>query len=285
VVLDSDNGSSWSVDARLQKFPSEDQIRFYRQQGFLVIRNLINEQESGILSDGTAKLISRAIQDCDDEDYYYKRHKSTGKTVPYRIDDLTDKLECCKGLLGHPSILRAIASLQGANFFPLWDNMVFKLPQGGAGHSWHRDAVPYWNAQSDIEVGAVVSGIYLDAADLTNCLWVIPGSHYWADDRMPTAGEFVSDCDGAIPIPVQAGDAILHNVLTFHASAPSQRSLRRVIYFLFRQIAPDWLRDSRMIETITPKQQAVIESIRLRSTLEVRDADRFQYTCLSAYHS
>lgn len=280
MALDFSNESSLSVDARLRSFLSQDQVRFYRQQGFLVIRNLVAEQESGTLSNDTAKLISRAIQGCDDEDYYYKKHKTTGKMVAYRIDDVTDKLESCKGLLGHPSLLRAINSLQGSNFFPLWDNMVFKLPQGGAGHPWHRDAVPYWNAQSDIEVGAVVFGIYLDAADLTNCLWVIPGSHYWADDQKPTGGD-ISDRDDAVPLPVQAGDAVLHNVLTFHASAPSQSSLRRVIYFLFRQISPEWLRDALMIETIAPRQQAVTESILLRSRLAYGGTDRFQYACVS----
>jgi len=60
--------------------------------------------------------------------------------------------------------------------------MVFKCAGGGASVPWHRDS----NTSLVDETPIFNVGIYLDHSDPTNCLWAIPGSHLWSDQRAET---------------------------------------------------------------------------------------------------
>jgi len=157
--------------------------------------------------------------------------------------------------------------------------MVFKCAGGGASVPWHRDS----NTSLVDETPIFNVGIYLDHSDPTNCLWAIPGSHLWSDQRAETEVQCKNksnrfDRDGAFPLPMNPGDVILHNVRTVHGSAASRSNLRRVLYFEFRSIATE-LRKGPHKPAYIPLKQAV-----LRACLSTRSRTPYAYNeCAYVY--
>ena len=237
---------------------SEDQLRSFREAGFLVVPGVLGEDELRGLQDETAVLVERASEGCADADFKYRNHELTDERVPYRIEYVVDKTESCKALLGHPFVLRAVEQLQGPSFIPTWDSMVFKQMGAGAAIPWHRDADRTY-CVDDVPIFNV--DFYLDASDRTNCLWVVPGSHRWSDEAAAAevarlgAGGFRTD--GAVPVELAAGDVLLHDILLVHGSPPAQSGLRRVLYFEFRPLAVEMAVGPHVPDYVALKQQVL----------------------------
>ena len=158
---------------------SADELAAFRKAGALVVRGLLGGEELAALRAETLPLVERAAAErLRDPDYQYKRHEETGREVPFRVEYVVDKLPACRALLGHPFVLRSVEALQGRDFVPTWDSMVWKLAGAGAAIEWHRDA---GTDQCDPGLPIFNVDFYLDAADATNCLWAIPGSQRWDD--------------------------------------------------------------------------------------------------------
>ena len=226
------------VDARAQECITEEQARLFRENGLLVVRNVLSPAELEAMRRETLPLVERAEEGTDDPDFFYKPHEATGERTPYRVEYVIDKTDAGKALLGHPFVLRSVEKLQGPNFVPTWDAMVFKREGMGVAIPWHRDAGV---AHSREDVAPIFNvDFYLDEADLTNCLWGIPGSHRWPPekaqamiDRLNAGGAFHTE-EGALPLPMQPGDVLLHNILVLHGSPAARSHLRRVVYYEFR---------------------------------------------------
>jgi hypothetical protein len=160
--------------------------------------------------------------------------------IPFRIEYPVDKSQACVDLMGHPFILRSMEQLLGTkDFIPTWDSLVFKMEGEGVPIRWHRDA----SAESvGFDTPAIDVGYYLDSAsvELGNCLWVVPGSHKWPDYLAGQMGLHLTkdgfNRNGAVPVPVEPGDVILHNILVLHGSSSSTSPLRRTVYFEYRSI-------------------------------------------------
>ena len=162
------------VDARAQECLTDEQAQLFRDSGLLVVRNVLSPAELAAMRAATLPLVERAERGTDDPDYFYKAHEETGERTPFRVEYVIDKTDAGKALLGHPFVLRSVEKLQGRNFVPTWDAMVFKREGMGVAIPWHRDAGV---AHTREEVAPIFNvDFYLDEADLTNCLWGIPGS-------------------------------------------------------------------------------------------------------------
>jgi|ERR1700722_10824551 len=244
------------------------QMRHFRLNGFLHVRNLLCPDELRLISDETASVIVAAESKSDDSDFYYRVHEITQQRTPYRVEYVLDKIASTRALLAHPRLLGHIESLQGADFIPTWDSLVFKLGGAGIGHPWHRDAAPYVAECVDREVAAIDVGIYLDQSDMANCLWVIPGSHHWPESKAERVAEELGgggfDASRALPLPVAAGDAIFHNIMTLHGSPASCCRLRRVVYLEFRQVAAELACGPHTPEYIPVKQKLLRRCIMQR---------------------
>jgi hypothetical protein len=110
---------------------------------------------------------------------------------------------------------------------------------------------------------------YLDEADLTNCLWGLPGSNLWDEPTAQrkiaklNAGEF--RYDNAVPIPMQPGDVIFHNILVLHGSPPTRSKLRRVVYYEFRPAEIERATGPHVPEYIPLKQKVLLACLRHRA--------------------
>ena len=256
------------IDASKQDCISDEQARFFLDNGLLLIRNVLRGQELVDLRAQTQELVNLANADRSDRpDFSFKIHEITKERVPVRIEYVVDKTAAGKALLGHPFILRCVEKLQGRDFIPTWDSMVFKNAGAGAAVPWHRDAgtdctipnKPIFNVD-----------FYLDEADMSNCLWGVLGSNQWPAERIAeTLARLNKDgfqtSDGAVPILMQPGDVIFHNILALHGSPPAQTKLRRVIYLEFRPGEVERQFGPHSLEYIPLKQRELLACLRDRA--------------------
>jgi ectoine hydroxylase-related dioxygenase (phytanoyl-CoA dioxygenase family) len=247
---------------------AQAELAAFREAGALVVRGLLGGEELAALCAQTLPLVERAAAErLPDPDYQYKRHPQSGREVPFRVEYMVDKLPACRALLGHPFVLRAVEALQGRDFVPTWDSMVWKLAGEGAAIEWHRDA---GTEQCDPGVPIFNVDFYLDAADATNCLWAIPGSQRWSDadaarecERRSRGGGF--DAEAAAPVPMQPGDALLHDILLVHGSPASESALRRVLYYEFRPADVERRRGPHTPAYLPLKQGVLLACLRERA--------------------
>jgi ectoine hydroxylase-related dioxygenase (phytanoyl-CoA dioxygenase family) len=258
------------VDATMQQCITDEQAQFFRDNGLLVIRNVLRGAELKAMQDQTLPLVERAMTEKPkDPDYMYKKHELTGEMVPFRVEYVIDKTAAAKALLGHPFILRSVEKIQGRNFIPTWDSMVFKQAGAGAAIPWHRDAGT-GNGADRCHIFNV--DFYLDGSDLTNCLWGIPGSNRWSQAEADATVKCLNNAPGSfstdercVPILMNPGDVIFHNILVLHGSPAAQSKLRRVVYFEFRpgEIEREFGPHTR--QYIPLKQKVLLDCLRHRA--------------------
>ena len=243
--------------------PTDGDLEAFRRDGVVVLRSVVAEDELEELRRETADLVDHALAraaleptvEVPDADDIWFRCGPSGAVVPFRQEYVVARSAATRHLLGHPLIARTVLRLQGENATPTWDSMVFKAAGAGAVVPWHRDDE---RRPADRHAPIFNVDVYLDGSDETNGLWAIPGSHLWPREaadaevaRRNSAGSFVAE--GAVVIPMQPGDVLLHDIGALHGSPPSTTPLRRVVYFEFRS-ATDIIGSSHTAEYCTLKQ-------------------------------
>ncbi|AFH61157.1 phytanoyl-CoA dioxygenase family protein [Paenibacillus caseinilyticus] len=282
--MKSSNLSLLEVDASIQESITEEQAQFFLDNGFLVIRNVIVGEELQLLQKQTMKLVEQGIAGTDDEDYLYRVRKS-GERAYWRTEYVLDKLEGTKALLGHPFILRSVEKLQGPNLIPTWDSLVVKIPGQAASVPWHRDATVPEGCSNPRPIFNV--DFYMDAADEKSCLWVIPGSHLWensrAEERCSSRADF--DFSEAVPVPMNPGDVIFHNIQLLHGSPEGDgNSLRRTIYYEFRAGEIEAEFGPHTLEYLTLKQHVLFDAINRRSNTSYTASEKpYEYRPAGAF--
>jgi ectoine hydroxylase-related dioxygenase (phytanoyl-CoA dioxygenase family) len=273
------------ADARAQSEITDEQARFFLDQGFLVIRRVLAGEELRLAQEEMMKLYERGASGAGgDPDYLYGKGERSGKEVLKRIEYVIDKSDPMKALLGHPFILRSVEKLQGNNFVPTWDSMVLKAPDEGIVVNWHRDAEVPEGCKDSRPIFNV--DFYLDEADLRTCLWVIPGSNRWPKEqaaaRCARPGFDTSD---AIPVPMQPGDVLFHNIEVLHGSPAGEGNpLRRTVYFEFRPGEIEMEFGPHTLEYITLKQHVLLECIeRRRAAPYAAGEEPFRYRPAGAF--
>ncbi|KRE71422.1 phytanoyl-CoA dioxygenase family protein [Paenibacillus sp. Soil750] len=251
------------ADALLQDEITSEQAQFFLENGFLVIRNVIVGEELRLLQEQTMKAVEIGMAGSGDEDYMYRVRKN-GERKYWRTEYIIDKQEANKALLAHPFILRSVAKIQGINFIPTWDSLVVKIPNQAASVPWHRDALVPKGCTDPRPIFNV--DFYLDEADLKSCLWVIPGSNHWtadaAEERCALPGFDVSD---AVPVPMNPGDVIFHNIQLLHGSPEGDgNALRRTVYYEFRPGEIEAEFGPHTLEYLSLKQHMLIDCIEKR---------------------
>lgn len=242
---------------------TDEEARSFLDNGYLVLRDVLEPEELRRLQRSMDVITAYGAETVqEDPDFFYGPGHKTGRPVLKRVEYVINKCEPCKVLLGHPFILRSVEKLIGKDFIPTWDSMVLKMPGEGIIVPWHRDAGT--ECQGDVPIFNV--DFYLDEADLDTCLWVYPGSHRWDADKVKQITQAEGfPTDGAIPVPMQPGDVIFHNILVLHGSPPnSSDKLRRVIYYEFRAAHTEAELGPHRPEYIPLKQRVLMRCLELR---------------------
>jgi len=244
---------------------ADDRVASFHEQGFLHLRGIIAPDELASLRQASLGLMQAASgHRLANADYSYHYDEVAERHVLHRVDQLLLKDAAFQRLWAHPRLLAIGESLLGRDVLPVAMALVMKTPGFGVAVPWHRDPA---NCSHTWGINA---GIYLDDADAENgMLSVIPGSHRRSGGDLAAAvarhGFALPD---AIPVPVSAGDVVLHSENVLHGSPQvASKRQRRVIYFGFRCIAEQlahrgldghWIRDQGriLLRTIALRQAA-----------------------------
>ncbi|WP_148615575.1 phytanoyl-CoA dioxygenase family protein [Nocardioides rubriscoriae] len=210
----------------------EEQLGRFDRDGYLVLPGTITGDLLQRLRAAADRWIEhgRTVGDTPEQRDFGFADRPSGR-VMFRIDYLHDKGEPASlELLGSPELLGIAESLHGVNFVPTYESMVFKDAGDGAPIAWHQDAVHprRWRI--------VNIDVYLDESVAGHgALRVVPGSHRSVTDVCALADGHGWDVPGAVEVPLQAGDVLLHDVMLVHGSPPVEGGrLRRTLYYEFR---------------------------------------------------
>ncbi|HTY73867.1 MAG TPA: phytanoyl-CoA dioxygenase family protein [Actinomycetes bacterium] len=232
--------SPWSL--------TEDQVAFFDDQGYLVLKQRVPVGLIGRLQRASQRWMADGLDPHRDRPGDWLFASRPSGQVMYRVDYLHDKGERASlELLGSPAILGIAESLAGPDFVPTYESMVFKSAGDGAPIPWHQDAV-HSRAHRIFNID-----VYLDASvSGQGALRVVPGSQHQRIDACALVERHGWDVPGAIEVELEPGDVLVHDDMIIHGSPPAvANELRRTIYLEFRSFhcivedgpwTPEWAR-------------------------------------------
>jgi len=158
-------------------------------------------------------------------------------------------------LASHPRILDAVEDVLGPDIMVWGSSLFIKDAQTPSFVSWHQDST-YWGLSKP---SVVTAWIALSPANrVSGCMKMMPGTHAWeqvahtdtlAAENLLTRGQEISDAlneDEAVFMPLETGQASIHNYRLAHASGPNTSNDRRIgvsMHFMppdSKQIVGDW---------------------------------------------
>ena len=211
---------------------SQDQINFYNEKGYLIVENVLSQdeiKELGSITDNFVEKSKNITKHNEDFDIELGHSKENPKLR--RIKKPEKQHSIYEKTLKHPKILDVVEDLIGPNIRTLGGKLNMKAPGGGAQVEWHTDWAFYPHTNDDI----LEVGIPLDDMEIENgCLMAIPGSHKWEAISHHQDGVFVGavsendfNMQDAVPFVLKAGSISLHHVRALHGSAPNMSNRPR----------------------------------------------------------
>ncbi len=220
---------------------STKDIRFYRENGYLVVEDVLSEAEVSGLRRVIDEWVERS-RGVSANDEFHDLEDAHTPAVPRvrRFKDPDLHHAAFRALIDNPKVVRALAALwdgAGVRFDKSKLNM--KLDGGGAAVEWHQDWAFY--PHSNDNLAAV--GFMIDDMTLENGpMMVIPGSHRGPVHSHHANGVFCGavdvdesgiDTGKAVKLTGSAGSITIHHVRMLHASAPNHS--KRPRRFLLHQ--------------------------------------------------
>lgn len=238
---------------------TDDDLRRYQTQGFIVFPNFKSPQEVVALRERAAAIVdafepTRAASifstknDSARSDAYFMESgeairaffEEDGRTIN-KIGHAMHDLDPVFDAFSRGARLAQIAARVGLREPLIYQSMyIFKQPHVGGEVDWHQDAAFF-----DTDPPSVTAFWFAleDATRDNGCMWVQPGGH-----RSPLRARFVANGAGArlhsvdptpwptlseaIPLEVQAGALIVFDGLLPHYSAPNRSAHSRHAYTL-----------------------------------------------------
>ncbi len=223
---------------------TEEEVSFYRENGFVEIDNVISQDELEelrmALEEVMAKPPAQSVQTSESKDLYYR-------VLNQRVNTWRDHGIMAKYAL-HERFAKLARQLTGASGIRLFhDHALLKMPGDSKPTPWHQD-LPYW--PMDVPEGPVWSGplsiwLALDDVDERNgCMMFVPTSHTIGKLTGISLVEpqdifdYAKGSEAAERKPVivrmKAGSCTFHNGLTFHyAHSNTTDKPRRVLAVIY----------------------------------------------------
>jgi len=216
---------------------SQLQIDFYRENGYVLIADFLDQKELSIWRDAVTEAIVERdgrkmpgseikVGDDDginkDSDYYAK--------VCDQMLTLWQTNDKIKQLMLDKNLGKMVADLAGWEGTRIWhDQALIKRPWANP-TSWHLDT-PFWSFS---DRRALSIWVALDDATLENgCLYFIPGTFHHTTFENPGIGknmdaifEFYPQFmhSKSVAVPMKAGSCSFHNGLTIHGAGANMTS-------------------------------------------------------------
>lgn len=217
---------------------SEQQVRFYRDQGYLVLEKRIPDDimqrvraEIGrFVEEARGMIASNERLDLEDS-HTPEAPRVRRIKLPHKLSPVFD------GLLRSDWILAPVRDLIGPAVRLHTSKLNMKSAGYGAAVEWHQDWAFYPHTNDDIlAVGVIID----DMGEENGPLMVFPGSHRGPVYDHHAEGVFAGamglaanglDIKDAVKLTGPAGSISLHHVRAVHGSAPNRSSRDRRMMF------------------------------------------------------
>ncbi|GMG84160.1 phytanoyl-CoA dioxygenase family protein [Paralimibaculum aggregatum] len=217
---------------------SEEQKRFYAENGYLLVENAVSPEQLARLREITAGLIerSRGVTESDevydlDAGHGPDSPRLTRIKLPHRRDPYFWEV------LRNSRMTEVLGDLLGPDTALLTSKLNTKAPGGGAAVEWHQDWAFYPHTNDDL----LAFGLMLEDVDAANGpLMVIPGTHRGPVLSHRQNGVFCGaidpddplfERDRAVTLTGPAGAMTVHHARLLHGSAPNRSDRARRILF------------------------------------------------------
>ena len=255
---------------------SEEQIAFFDENGYLILRNWIPQELLKRLQAAAKAWIEQGMQakegDPESVDYIFAKREQ-GR-VMYRVNYVHNKGQVASlELLGSPQLLAVAESLCGPNFVSTYESMVFKQEGDGAAIKWHQDAIHPHQKYRIFNYD-----LYLDASRADGgALRVIPKTQQQRQDICDLTEKWGWNAPGMVTVEMEPGDVLLHDVMVVHGSEQVEgKDLRRTIYYEFRP-AEEILEDGPWDREWIDRRMRLIPLGLKRYQQAFPDQDQFQW--------
>ena len=212
------------MDWQLETTVSDEQVKFYKENGYLTYGRIFTKPELDELRDYVDEMIENLPEGRRPEqmDVPHFEH-------PYLFKYLT-----------HPRVLKVIERLIGPDIVLWSSHFISKRENDGMAVPWHQDGV-YWGESLD-PMHVITMWLAVDESKVENgCMRVISGSHNLRDRRYESVdrknmlfGSEVVDADldasKAVNLELEVGECHFHDAWTIHNSSPNVSQKRRCGY-------------------------------------------------------
>lgn len=195
-----------------------NEIDFYKENGYVVIRNLIPKEVLERVRKGYRKAVNG--------DYKPEAWAQTWKEN--NLLQLSSPVDHITELNNHKHIepiVQSARQLSGSQVDFWYDQLIYKPAGNPWETAWHQDA-SYWKKSLSPETPSLTAWLAVEDVDLDmGCMSFVPGSHKKGlmehrdiSDNNPINGalEAVSDFSSAVKAPLNAGDVSFHDKYTLH---------------------------------------------------------------------
>lgn len=217
-------------------------IERYREQGFVVVENVLNAQEVAELRRVTDELVEKARFVREHNDVYdLEPTHSAQEPRVRRIKTPHAQHAVYDAVMRHPKILAVLQKLVSPSIRFDTAKLNMKAAGYGAAVEWHQDWSFYPHTNDDL----CAVGVMMDDCEMENGpLLCIPGSHkgpvydhhndgFFCGAMDPTKVDV--DFSKAVACTGKAGSISVHHVRTIHGSAINTSSKpRRLLLFQYR---------------------------------------------------
>lgn len=226
---------------------NQEQVQFYRDNGYLVVENVFNPEEVAAMRQVLEDLVEKA-RGVEDHTAVYDLEPSHSTDNPRvrRIKSPHEVDPIYRQMAEQPNLISILQKLVSPDLVLHGTKINLKSAGHGAPVEWHQDWAFYPHTNDDV----TAIGIMLDDMTPDNGpLLVAPGSHkgptfdhhvdgYFAGAVDPSALDF--DPKDAAMVTGKAGACSFHHVRAMHGSAQNTSGADRRLYLLQVAAADAW---------------------------------------------
>jgi hypothetical protein len=149
--------------------------------------------------------------------------------VPFTIVSPPQYSDAALRATGHPALLAIAETINGEDFTPFTEAMIFKKPGEGASFAWHQDGTTHWQSPDwDMDTHGFNFMVQLYGSTAANGVWYLPGTHATGKVDLKTiiAAAGSDRLPDAVPLISKPGDVCISN--------------RQIVHGSFANTSPDW---------------------------------------------
>lgn len=201
--------------------PTAEELKFYEENGYLKIGQILSDEELEVVRSVGQKIIAEQSGELIME-------QRDDVSVVKRISKLVERDKVFRGVATHPKVLKYLAALLGTSQIELCTNrhnmLIVKQALYGSEFPWHQDAGS-WMCNKYITLMVLLD----DATKDNGCLQVLPGIHRHPDYQNPEPGWMDLSVEmnqkmltyPKVHIECKAGEGYFFGALTPHHSPPN----------------------------------------------------------------